>query len=137
MMIYHLKNVLKRDNPFTVYHFNIQLLAFDMFKVSNNIVPTIVVDLSIRSHYTDNLRSKSKILFQVCIFFIMVKILYSITIPLSGIFFRITSKILKLWTYSKVFPGRKSLRTVDHTPKLVTRPFDIQNINCIFDQCSL
>lgn len=137
MMIYHLKNVLKRDNPFTVYHFNIQLLAFDMFNVSNNIVPTIVLDLSIRSHYTDNFRSKSKILFQVCIFFIMVKILYSITIPLSGIFFRITSKILKLWTYSQVFPGRKSLRTVDHTPKLVTRPVDIQNINCIFDQCSL
>lgn len=54
MMIYHL-NVLKRDNPFTVYHFNIQSLTFDMFKVSNNIVPTIVADLSIRSHYTDNL----------------------------------------------------------------------------------
>lgn len=137
MMIYHLKNVFKRDNSFTAYHFNIQSLAFDMFKVSNNIVPTIVVDLSIRSYYTDNLRSKSKILFQVCIFFIMVKILYSITIPLSGIFFQLTSKILKLWTYSQVFPGRKSLRTVHHTPKLVTRTVDIQNINCIFDQCSL
>ena len=35
----------KKENPFTVLHFNTQSLAIEMFKVSNNIAPTIIDDL--------------------------------------------------------------------------------------------
>ena len=75
---------LDKDNSFTVHHFNIQSLAIEMFKVINNIAATIIGDL-ITTYHSYNFRSKSKFVVQVCVQFITVKILYSITVPLSGI----------------------------------------------------
>ena len=58
--LHHLKEErLGKDNSFTVYHFNIQSLATEMFKVSNNTTATIIGDLLTRSHHSYNLCSKS------------------------------------------------------------------------------
>ena len=77
------QELLDKDNSFTVHHFNIQSLAIEMFKVINNIA-AIIIDDVLTAYHSYNLRSKSKLL-QVCVQFISVKILYSITAPLSGI----------------------------------------------------
>lgn len=54
--LHHLKEErLGKDNSFTVYHFNIQSLATEMFKVSNNTAATIIGDLLTRSHHSYNL----------------------------------------------------------------------------------
>ena len=39
-----MKELLDKDNSFTVYHFNIQSLAIEMFKVINNIAAIIIDD---------------------------------------------------------------------------------------------
>ena len=77
--LHHLEKFLIK-----IFLFNIYSLVTEMFKVINNIAATIIDDLFITYH-SYNLRSKSKLLFQVCVQFITVKILYSITVPLSGI----------------------------------------------------
>ena len=48
-----------KDNSFTVPHFNIQSLAIEIFKVTNNVGATIIDDLFTIYHNCD-LRSKSK-----------------------------------------------------------------------------
>ena len=55
-------------------------LVIEMFKVINNIAANIIEDL-FATYHTQNL----SLLFQVCAQFITVEILYSITVPLSGI----------------------------------------------------
>ena len=54
-----MKELLDKDNSFTVHHFNIQSLAIEMFKVINNIAATIIDDL-FTTYHSNNLRSKSK-----------------------------------------------------------------------------
>ena len=76
------QELLDKDNSFTVHHFNIQSLAIEMFKVINNIAATIIEDV-FTTYHSYNLQSS--LLLQVCVQFITVKILYSITVPLSGI----------------------------------------------------
>ena len=53
------QELLEKDNSFTVHHFNIQSLATDMFKVTNNIAATIIDDL-FTTYHSYNLCSKSK-----------------------------------------------------------------------------
>ena len=64
--------------------FNIQSLVIEMFKVINNIAATIINDL-VTTYHSYNLCSKSKFAVPSCVQFIAVKILYSITVLLSGI----------------------------------------------------
>ena len=52
------KELLDKDNSFTVHHFNIQSLAIEMFKVINNIAATIIGDL-FTTYHSYNLHSKS------------------------------------------------------------------------------
>ena len=74
--------LIMKENPFTVHQFNIQSLAIEMFKVINNIAATIIEDV-FTTYHSYNLRSS--LLLQVCVQFITVKILYSITVFLSRI----------------------------------------------------
>ena len=53
------QELLDKDNSFTVYHFNIQSLAIEIFKVINNIAVTIIDDL-FTTYHSYNLLSKSK-----------------------------------------------------------------------------
>ena len=76
---HHFRNFLIK-----IFLFNIQSLAIEMFKVINNIAATIIDDL-FTAYHSYNLHSKYKFVFQVCVQFITVKILYSITVLLSGI----------------------------------------------------
>ena len=92
-MIYNdslFEEFLKKDSSFTVHHFNIAWPAIESFKVSNNIGPTLLMtylqDLIITTTFAQNLI----LLFQVWVRFIIVKILYSVTVPLSGILYWIT-----------------------------------------------
>ena len=78
------QELIDKDNSFSVHHFNIQSLAIEMFKVINNVAATIIGDLLphiIVTIFAQNL----SLLFQVCVQFITVKILYNIMVPLSGI----------------------------------------------------
>ena len=52
------RELLDKDNSFTVHHFNIQSLAIEIFKVINNIATTITGNLFTTCH-SYNLRSKS------------------------------------------------------------------------------
>ena len=52
------QELLDKDNSFTVHHFNIQSLAIEMFKVTNNIAATITDDL-FTTYRSYNLCSKS------------------------------------------------------------------------------
>ena len=53
------QELLDKDNSFTVHHFNIQSLAIEMFKVTDNIAATITDDL-FTTYRSYNLCSKSK-----------------------------------------------------------------------------
>ena len=67
-----------------IFLFNIESLVIEMFKVINNIAATLLTTYLPRiivTIFAENL----SLLFQVCVQFITVKILYSITVPLSGI----------------------------------------------------
>ena len=57
--LHNLKNFFQKNNSFNVYNFDIQSLAIEMFKVSNNIAPTIIDDLFKSSHHSYNLWSIS------------------------------------------------------------------------------
>ena len=92
-MIYNdslFEEFLEKDSSCTVHHFNIAWPAIESFKVSNNIGPTLLMtylqDLIITTTFAQNLI----LLFQVWVRFIIVKILYSVTVPLSGILYWIT-----------------------------------------------
>ena len=52
------QDLLDKDNSFTVHHFNIQSLAIEMIKVTNNIAAIIIGDL-FTTYYSYNLPSKS------------------------------------------------------------------------------
>ena len=52
------QDLLDKDNSFTVHHFNIQSLAIEMIKVTNNIATTIIGDL-FTTYYSYSLPSKS------------------------------------------------------------------------------
>ena len=94
------QELFDKDISFTVRHFNIQSLAIEMFQVINNIAATIIDDYLphiIVTTFTQN----PSLLFQVCVQSITIKILYSIMVPLSGIKYHVTDKILKFQTYSK------------------------------------
>ena len=83
------QDLLDKDNSFTVHHFNIQSLAIEMIKVINNIAATIIGDL-FTTYYSYNLYlphiivtifpQNLRLLFQVYVQFLMVKILYRIRI---------------------------------------------------------
>ena len=47
-----LEEILENDNSLTVFYFNIQSLDIELFKVSNNIAPSIINDLFARSHHS-------------------------------------------------------------------------------------
>ena len=78
------QELLNKDNSFTVHNFNIQSLAIEMLKVINNIAATII-DVYVPHVIVPIFAQNLSLLFQVYVQFIMVKNLYSITIPLSGI----------------------------------------------------
>ena len=67
-----------------IFLFNIESLVIEMFKVINNIAATLLTIYLPRIMVTIFAENLS-LLFQVCVQFITVKILYSITVPLSGI----------------------------------------------------
>ena len=70
-----------------IFLFNIQSLIIEMFKVINNIAATITDDLC-TTYHSYNLFSESKFCFSksACsLQSITVKVLYSITVLLSGI----------------------------------------------------
>ena len=67
-----------------IFLFNIESLVIEMFKVINNIAATLLTIYLPRIIVTISAENLS-LLFQVCVQFITVKILYSITVPLSGI----------------------------------------------------
>ena len=76
---HHFRNFLIK-----IFLFNIQSLAIEMFKVINNIAATIIDDLF--THIMIKMLAQNlSLLLEVCIQFITVKILSSITVPLSGI----------------------------------------------------
>ena len=60
-----LEKLLKKDNCFTVYHFNIHSLATEMFKVTNNRAMGIIDDLLTRYYHNLKMCPKSFFLFQV------------------------------------------------------------------------
>ena len=74
---HHFRNFLIK-----IFLFNIQSLVIEMFKVINNIAATIIDDLFFTIVVTIVVQNLS-LLFQVCVQFITVKILYSIMVPLS------------------------------------------------------
>ena len=78
------QELLNKDNSFTVHNFNIQSLAIEMLKVINNIAAAII-DVYVPHVIVPIFAQNLSLLFQVYVQFIMVKNLYSITIPLSGI----------------------------------------------------
>ena len=78
------QELLNKDISYIVHHFNIQSLAIEMFKVIKNIAATIIDNLFTHIIVTIFAQNLS-LLFQMCVQFITVKILYSITVPLSGI----------------------------------------------------
>ena len=43
---------LEKEKSFAIHHFTIRLPAIEMFKVSNNIAPTVTDDSFARSHLT-------------------------------------------------------------------------------------
>ena len=51
-----MKELLDKDNSFTVHHFNIQSLAIEMFKVINNIAAIIIDDLFTTYHIKYSLK---------------------------------------------------------------------------------
>ena len=55
-LIYYMKELLDKDNSFTVHHFNIQSLATEMFKVINNIAAIIIDDLFTTYHIKYSLK---------------------------------------------------------------------------------
>ena len=66
-----------------IFLFNIESLVIEMFKVINNIAATLLtiyLPRIIVTIFAENL----SLLFQVCVQFITVKILHSITVRLSG-----------------------------------------------------
>ena len=54
------QELLQRDNSVTIHQKNIQALAILMYKVTNNIAPTIVSELFSFSNINYNLRSDSQ-----------------------------------------------------------------------------
>ena len=54
------QELLQRDNSVTIHQKNIQALAIMMYKVINNIAPTIVSELFSYSNVNYNLRSGSR-----------------------------------------------------------------------------
>ena len=55
------QELLQRDNSVTIHHKNIQALAIMMYKVVNNVAPTIVSELFSYSNVNYNLRSGSPV----------------------------------------------------------------------------
>ena len=78
------QELLDKDNSFTIHHVNIQSLAIEMFKAINNIAATTIDDF-FTTYHSYSLRSNLSLFFQVCVQFITIKLLYSITVSLSGI----------------------------------------------------
>ena len=78
------QELLNKDSSFTVHNFNIQSLVIEIFKVINSIAATII-DVYVPHIIVPIFAQNLSLLFQVYVQFIMVKNLYSITIPLSGI----------------------------------------------------
>ena len=74
------QKLLEKNNSFSVHHISIESLATEVFKVINNIAATIYMP-----HIVTIFAQNLNLLFQVCVQFITVKSLYSITVPLSGI----------------------------------------------------
>lgn len=56
-IFHHLKKQLKKDNPFRIYHRNIQSLAIELFKVRNNILNRIMGDIFENRNISYNIRS--------------------------------------------------------------------------------
>ena len=71
------EELIAKDNSFTVT--NLSLNPSLSIQVGNNMAATIIDDLFSRSYYNYII----VLLFQACFLFIMVKILYSITVPLN------------------------------------------------------
>ena len=51
--------VKKKNNSFTVHHYNIQTLCIELYKVYNNLSQTIFSELFGKNHINYNLRSQS------------------------------------------------------------------------------
>ena len=83
------QELLDEDSSFTVHHFSIQSLAIEMFKTINNIVATIIDDL-FTAYQSYNFPSKSKFDVVNVLTVHNRQILYSITVPLSGIWYQVT-----------------------------------------------
>ena len=60
------QELLQRDNSVTIHHKNIQALAIMMYKVVNNVAPTIVSELFSYSNVNYNLRSGSPVSSTIC-----------------------------------------------------------------------
>ena len=53
------EKLLEKDGWFNVYHYNIQTLCIELYKVYHNIAQTIFSDLFIRNNNTYDIRAKS------------------------------------------------------------------------------